>query len=112
MANVSHIKLPNGTVLDLAGGGGGLATIEVDFIRAPAYNVAGIITSGTLAVGSLIRFNYSNATSVGLIDSENQGVYYVNITNPASPQYLYRCGITPDFDPYGFIVSWAQIQLT
>ena len=106
MANVSHIKLPNGTVLDLAGGGGGGSNKYVifgDLVHA----------STTFTVGDIVSYNgsyyqCSHDTSNAFFD---ENAWTELTVTPASVtactannyysynNYLYLCTNSAYFDP-------------
>ena len=100
------------TYYPASSGGGSSSEIVISFQRAPAQHVAGIVASGTAAVGGICKFQYQGMTSAGLIDFvDNDGTFYVTICSPTDPTFMYRAQIGTSFEPNAMIGTWRQIVL-
>lgn len=95
-----------------SGGGGSSNEIVISFQQAPMQGVSGTVESGTAVVGGLCKFQYQGMTSAGLIDFvDNYGVFYVTISSPTDPTYLFRANIDTSFVPNAMIGAWHQINM-
>ena len=93
-------------------GGGSSSEIVISFQQQPAQGVSGTVVSGTAAVGGICKFQYQGMTTAGLIDFvDNYGVFYVTISFPTDPIFMYRAQIDTSFEPNAMIGSWRQIVL-